>query len=491
MVGKKYILKNICQSTIFFNYKTLSDGMWQYQVSLSPGQIKNIWAFDGTLRFLNNQGTSSCVDIIEVSDFPPTHSPILPHPTPTPTNTPTNTSTPTVTPTNTSTPTQTPTNTSTPTQTPTQTQTGTPTQTPTQTGTPTQTPTQTLTPTRNRYAFTVFSGANSSDACNQVNQPSIIIYGEKILFDENIIFYDTMVGNSVGVLTGYYNNSQIVVQLSSGGKVNAFSLCPTPTPTVTQTPTNTPTQTQTGTPTQTPTQTSTPTETPTQTPTNTTTPTVTPTNTQTPSVTPTNTTTPTQTPTQTSTPTETPTQTPTNTTTPTNTPTNTQTPSVTPTNTQTPSVTPTNTPTVTETPTQTPTNTSTPTNTPTVTSTPTPTNTPTTTTTPTNTPTNTTTPTNTPTNTTTPTPTPTIGYYTYSLGTGSTAPAACTDFSSAPNTIYGTVAGGIGPNAGESLFVDTLLTIAVADGYYSNGTAWYQVTGGLGLITTSDPNGCI
>jgi len=150
MVGKKYILKNICQSTIFFNYKTLSDAMWQYQVSLSPGQIKNIWAFDGTLRFLNNQGTSSCVDIIEESVFPPTHAPILPHPTPTPTNTPTNTVTPTVTPTNTSTPTQTPTNTLTPTKTPTQ----------TQTGTPTQTPTQTLTPTRNRYAFTVFSGAN-------------------------------------------------------------------------------------------------------------------------------------------------------------------------------------------------------------------------------------------------------------------------------------------------------------------------------------------
>ena len=69
MVGKKYILKNICQSTIFFNYKTLSDAMWQYQVSLSPGQIKNIWAFDGTLKFLNNQGTSSCVDIIEVLEI--------------------------------------------------------------------------------------------------------------------------------------------------------------------------------------------------------------------------------------------------------------------------------------------------------------------------------------------------------------------------------------------------------------------------------------
>ena len=468
MVGKKYILKNICQSTIFFNYKTLSDGMWQYQVSLSPGQIKNIWAFDGTLRFLNNQGTASCVDIIEVLDFPPTHAPLPPCFSPTPTQTPTNTVTPSVTPTQTGTPTQTPTNTPTNTQTPTNTvtpsvtptQTGTPTQTPTntvtQTPTMTVTPTNTVTPTRNRYAFIVFSGVNSFDACNQVNQPSTIIYGEKILFDENTIFYDTMVGNSVNILTGYYNYSQIVVGLLSGGEVNGFSLCPTPTPTVTQTPTNTPTVTSTSTPTVTPTNT----PTVTQTPTNTSTPTVTPTNTSTPTVTPTNTSTPTVTPTNTPTKTSTPTVTPTNT------PTVTQTPTNTSTVTSTPSVTPTNTPTVT----QTPTNTSTPT--------------------PTNTPTMTQTPTNTPTVTSTSTPTPTIGYYTYILGTGSTANLACADFSSAPNTIYGTVAGGIGPNVGESLYFNTSLTIPVADGYYSNGTAWYQVTGGLGLITTSDPNGC-
>ena len=116
--------------------------------------------------------------------------------------------------------------------------------------------------------------------------------------------------------------------------------------------------------------------------------------------------------------------------------------------------------------------------------------TPTNTQTPTPTPTNTQTPTQTVTTTTTPTPTATIGYYTYSLGTGSTSNLACTDFISAPNTIYGTVAGGIGPNVGEFLYVNTTLTIAVTDGYYSNGTAWYQVLGGLGEINFSDPNGC-
>jgi YVTN family beta-propeller protein len=74
-------------------------------------------------------------------------------PTPTPTNTGTETSTPTVTPTNTETPTETPTNTSTNTETPTETPTNTPTNTetptvtPTNTETPTETPTNTPTPT--------------------------------------------------------------------------------------------------------------------------------------------------------------------------------------------------------------------------------------------------------------------------------------------------------------------------------------------------------
>ena len=117
--------------------------------------------------------------------------------------------------------------------------------------------------------------------------------------------------------------------------------------------------------------------------------------------------------------------------------------------------------------------------------TPTPTNT----LTPTITPTVTTTTTQTP--TVTSTPTATFGYYTYSLGTGATANDACTDFISAPNTIYGTVAGGPGPNAGEFLYFNTSLTIPVIDGYYSNGTAAFIVSGGLGEVTGVDPNACI
>ena len=392
MVGKKYIIKNICQNIIFFDYRTLSNSLEENQVSLLPGQVKNIWAFDGTLRFLNNQGTASCVDIIEVSDFPPIHTPILPFPSQTPSQTPTNTPTPsqtptetptqTPTPTQTGTPTPTPTPTETPTQTPTETPTQTPTETPTETPTqtPTETPTPTPTPTGNRFAFTVYTGTTSDEACGQYYS-TITIYGENQLFDENTIFYDTITGPSVGNLTGYYNNSQIVVELLSGGEVNGFSLCQTltPTPTVTTTPTETPT------------------------------------------------------------------------------------------NTPTPTETPTNTPTPTETPTNTPTPTGTPAETPTPT------------------------PTGTPAETPTPTPTPTFAYYTYSLGTGATANDACIAYSASPTTIYGTVSGGIGPNVGESLYETPgiPLTDAVPDGYYSNGTAWFLVSGGSGLITSSDPNGCI
>jgi hypothetical protein len=315
---------------------------------------------------------------------------LYPCPTVTPTNTPTNTETPTNTPTETptSTPTETPTNTPTNTATPTETPTETPTQTVTPTttatvgltptATETQTPTQTPTPTANRYPFVVYSGITLEEACEQINS-SVTIYGDQSLFDNNSRFYDTIVGPSVENLTGYFNNSQIIVLLNDGSEDGGFGICPTLTPTPTNTTTNT--------------------ETPTQTPTNT--ETATPTQTATPSPTSTVGLTPTATETQTPTPTSTlpdgnfllqedyfkilqengsgiviefPLPTPTPTVTPTNTETSTPTP--TPTNTETPTQTPTTTTTLTSTPTQTPTTTSTPTVTPTNTNTSTPTSTP-------------------------------------------------------------------------------------------------------------------
>jgi hypothetical protein len=196
----------------------------------------------------------------------------------------------------------------------------------------------------------------------------------------------------------------------------------------------------------------------------------------------------------TSTPTPSPTNTPSQTATPTNTATNTPTPSVTTTQTSTPTSTPT--PTNTETPTQTPTTTTTLTSTPT--------------------PTQTETQTPTPTNTTTPTPTPTSPLQSFSVYSAITSNEACDNgvsvtiyafdplfdqnthdaclaFSASPQTIYGSIAGGVGPNVGEFLYEATArpLTDVVPNGFYSNGTAWYQVTGGLGQITSSDPNGCL
>ena len=111
------------------------------------------------------------------------------------------------------------------------------------------------------------------------------------------------------------------------------------------------------------------------------------------------------------------------------------------------------------------------------------------------------TPTPTPTETETPTPTPTMtqtptqtfAWYTYSLGTGSTANDACIAFSSSPQTIYGTIEGGVGPNVGEFLYQTEgrPLTDVVPDGFYSNGVATFEVTGGVGQVTSSDPNGCL
>ena len=347
---------------------------------------------------------------------------------------------------------------------------------------------------------------------------------------------------NIWVINGTYTIAplyQSMVSLINQGAFPPVNATATPTATPTSTPTPSVTQTQTPTNPSTTTLTATPTSTETPTPTQTQTPTNTPTGTA--AVTPTPTETPTETPSQT--PSQTPTDTPSVTSTPTGTA------DVTPTPTETPTETPSQTPS--QTPTDTPSSTSTPT--PTLSrilfasvysgstdlntcgniggdvinvygNNPTfdfvtnfsldngglspagpgyleynnnvweinstggtvgfviicPTLTPT--------PTNTSTPTNTPTYT--PTTTPTRTFYQYSLGTGLTINDACVDYGSAPNTIYGTVTGGPGPNIGEFLYYNSALTTPVANGYYSNGTAVFQVTGGLGQVTGVDPTGC-
>lgn len=269
--------------------------------------------------------------------------------------------------------------------------------------------------------------------------------------------------NAVGPFDVYLNttgstpiwSAQTRTQMLNGVVV-PIGPCLTPTPTITPSP-QTPTPTPTYTPSSvTPTPTPTYTETPTQTPTPTTTPPETPpspesTTTPTPTLTETETPTPTPTLSIDVTPTQTGTETPTPTETPTFTPTETQTPTPTTSIGASPTATETQTPTPTETPTETPT----------------------------------------PSITATQTPTPSRTYWEYSLGSDSTfSSAACSNFFSSPSNFYGAPGDGPGPNLGEVLYLDSALTTPVPNGYYSNGIGWYQVTGGAGLITSADPNGC-
>ena len=170
------------------------------------------------------------------------------------------------------------------------------------------------------------------------------------------------------------------------------------------------------------------------------------------------------------------------------TPTPTATPIITQTTTPTETSTPTQSPTNTETPTNTPTNTETPTNTPTNTETPTPTNTPTNTETPTNTPTNTETPTSTATPTPTLTQTPTSINYQFQLGYGSFPNEAC---SATETSFYGTRSGGPTIEVTEILYTNDTVTTPVPDGYYSDGTILYIVSGGSGEVTAKYNYGCL
>jgi len=397
-------------------------------------------------------------------------------------------------------------NTPTPTPTSTQTPTVTSTVTPTVSVTPTITPTQTQTPTPSigYYTYVLGTGTTTNDACNNFNVAPQTLFGtlaggvgpnigETLYLDSSL---------STPATNAFYSNGTALYQITGGaGLITAVEPdgcvgIVTPTPTISQTPTQTPTNTPTISLTPTNTVTPTVTDTPTQTPTSTETPTPTVTATVTPTITPTTTTTPTVTPTTTTTPT----------------PTNARFSFLTtsgataydachggssitiwgdeslfdqntifydsasgPTTTDlagfysynglvvqllsngsetggyTGCVSPTPTPTVT------PTATVTPTVTPTL----------------------------------TPTPTQTIGYYTYSLGyDASSASTACSDFAISPIAIYAPLVGGPGPNIGETLYSNSGLTVTAPNGYYSNGVAWYLVTGGAGVVNSVDPNGC-
>ena len=89
----KYIIINTGSTEISFNYRRCDDTMWEYQVSLKPNQVKNVWLIDNTF----STAFENSILFINKSVFPPIN--IIPTPTQTPTNTSTPTPTPTQTPT--------------------------------------------------------------------------------------------------------------------------------------------------------------------------------------------------------------------------------------------------------------------------------------------------------------------------------------------------------------------------------------------------------
>jgi hypothetical protein len=89
----------------------------------------------------------------------------------------------------------------------------------------------------------------------------------------------------------------------------------------------------------------------------------------------------------------------------------------------------------------------------------------------------------------TPTPSQTF-FVAYNLGyDASTSVDACID-SATPQGYYSAYVDRPQPNIGEYLYTDNNLTTPASNGFYSDGVAWWQITGGAGLITATDPNGC-
>jgi hypothetical protein len=60
---------------------------------------------------------------------------------------------------------------------------------------------------------------------------------------------------------------------------------------------------------------------------------------------------------------------------------------------------------------------------------------------------------------------------------------ACTRYTSSPQTLYST--NGSTLIIGTTLYDNQSLTIVASDGFYSNGTTWWRVTGTLGVITST------
>lgn len=153
---------------------------------------------------LTNTPTNTVTPSVTPTNTATPTTPISPTPTPTNTTFLTPTPTPTLTPTNTNTPTNTPTNTATPTPTNTNTPTVTPTNTPTVTQTPTVTPTNTRTPTQTPTVTPTNTPTPSVRACG------------------TLPFVMTIIGSSSGSVWGsnpYTSDSDIATAAVHAGLV--------------------------------------------------------------------------------------------------------------------------------------------------------------------------------------------------------------------------------------------------------------------------------
>ena len=76
MANIKYVVKNLSSNIVLLSYQNSNDNMWNYQVVLRPGQIKNIWCVEGTLSHSGRNGdVSITIDTSTCTPITPTTSP--------------------------------------------------------------------------------------------------------------------------------------------------------------------------------------------------------------------------------------------------------------------------------------------------------------------------------------------------------------------------------------------------------------------------------
>lgn len=69
MACSKYILTNTGSTIVNFSYRRCDDSLWDYQVELSPMQVKNIWVINGTYTVAPSFKNS--ISLVDQGVFPP------------------------------------------------------------------------------------------------------------------------------------------------------------------------------------------------------------------------------------------------------------------------------------------------------------------------------------------------------------------------------------------------------------------------------------